>query len=48
MNTNDKINNTIDEMKKVLEKHSDKEEAKKALVDLNTLLEKRIEDKKDN
>ena len=48
MNTNEKINNTIDEMKKVLERHADKEEAKEALVNLNTLLEKRIEEKKEN
>lgn len=48
MNTNEKINNTIDEMKKVLERHADKKDAKEALVNLNTLLEKRLEDKKED
>ena len=48
MNTNDKINNTIDEIKNVLEKHADKDDAKQALVNLDALLEKRIEDKKEN
>ena len=47
MSTNEKINNTIDEIKNVLEKHADKEDAKQALTDLNALLDKRIEDKKD-
>ena len=47
MSTNEKINNTIDEIKNVLEKHADKEDAKQSLTDLNALLDKRIEDKKD-
>ena len=47
MNTNEKINNTIEEMKKVFEKHADKEDAKKALVELDQLLEKRIEEQRE-
>ena len=47
MNVDEKINNTIDEIKTVLERHKDKEEAKQALVDLDALLDKRINDKKE-
>ena len=47
MNVDEKINNTIDEVKKVLERHAEKEEAKEALVKLDALLEKRVKDKKE-
>ena len=47
MNTSEKINNTIEEIKTVLERHTDKEEAQKALVKLDDLLEKRVKDKKE-
>jgi hypothetical protein len=48
MNTNEKINNTIDELKKVLERHADSDDAKSALVNLEALLDKKINNKKDN
>ena len=48
MSTDEKINNTIDEIKKVLARHIESDDAKKALVNLDLLLEKKKKDKKED